>query len=83
MHDDTQNKRTFSAYLHVAEDAWPLEVELNVHAALAQGFAAPAQVVVARPHPQLLSLHEVVSPEYAVTQLAQAPKLHPARRQWH
>ena len=48
-------------YLHVVEDAWFLEVELDVHAALPKSFPAPAQVVVAGPHPQLLGLYEVIS----------------------
>lgn len=80
-HTDAQTDRqtdTFSAHLHAVEDARLLEVELDVHAALAQRLAAPAQVVVARPHPQLLGLHEVVSAQDAVAQLTQAPELHPA-----
>lgn len=68
----------FSAYLHAVEDARLLKVELDVHAALAQRLAAPAQVVVARPHPQLLGLHEIVSAQDAVAQLTQASELHPA-----
>lgn len=76
MYYDTNT--TFSAYLHVVEDTWFLKVELNIHAALPKGFPAPAQVVIPRPHPELLSLYEVVSSQYAVTQLTQASKLHPA-----
>lgn len=78
-----QHTLTLSSYLHVVEDAWLLKVELDVDAALAQSLPAPAQVVVARPHPQLLGLHEVISPQDAVTQLTQASELHPACTQRH
>ena len=74
----TQITQTFTAYLHVVEDARFLKVELDVHAALPQGLPAPAQVVVPGPHPQLLRLYEVVTSQDAVTQLTQASKLHPA-----
>lgn len=70
--------QTFTAYLHVEEDTWLLKMELNIHAALPEGFPAPAQVVVPGPHPQLFSLYEVVSSQDAVTQLTQASKLRPA-----
>lgn len=74
--------QTLTAYLHVVEDAWFLKVELDVHAALPEGFPAPAQVVVPGPDPQLFSLHEVVSSQDAVAQLTQASELHPAHTQY-
>lgn len=66
-------------YLHGGEDPRLLEVELYVNAALAQRVAAPAQVVVARPHTQLLGLAEVVPAQHAIAKLAQASELHPAQ----
>lgn len=59
------------------EDSWFLKVEFDVHAALPEGFPAPAQVVVPGPHPQLLGLYEIISSQDTVAQLTQASKLHP------
>lgn len=76
-------EHNFTTYLHLVEDAWFLKVELNVHTALPEGFPAPTQVVVPRPHPVLFSLYEVISSQDAITQLTQASKLHSAHTPVH
>lgn len=81
IHALLHTSTTSSAYLHVVEDSWFLKVELNIHAALPEGFPAPAQVVIPRPHPQLLSLCKVISSQDTVTQLTKPSKLYPATNQ--
>lgn len=81
IHALLHTSTTSSAYLHVVEDSWFLKVELNIHAALPEGFPAPAQVVIPRPHPQLLSLCKVISSQDTVTQLTKPSKLYPAHKQ--
>ena len=71
---------TFSAHLHGVEESRFLKIKLNIHTALPECFPAPTKVIVPRPHPQLLSLYEVVFSQDAVTELAQASKLHPSHR---
>lgn len=74
----TNTSISFTAYLHVVEETRFLKVELDIYTALPKSFSAPAQVVISRPHPQLLCFYEVVSSQDAITQLTQASKLHPA-----